>query len=106
LKFSFDYDILKVMKKEIFKKDLANIVRISKEFNAEKVYLFGSCLEEVESAQDIDIAVKGVKPERFFEMYGKILSAVASEIDLVPMENIRNHFAKRILERGRLIYGN
>jgi predicted nucleotidyltransferase len=94
------------MKKEIFKKDLANIVRISKEFNAEKVYLFGSCLEKVESAQDIDIAVKGVKPERFFEMYGKILSAVASEIDLVPMENIRNHFAKRILERGRLIYGN
>jgi predicted nucleotidyltransferase len=70
------------------------------------VYLFGSCLEKIESAQDIDIAVKGVKPERFFEMYGKILGAVASEIDLVPMENIRNHFAKRILERGRLIYGN
>ena len=87
---------------------MANIVRISKEFNAEKVYLFLSCLEKVESAQDIDIAVKGVKPERFFEMYGKILSVVASEIeiDLVPMENIRSHFANRILEKGRVIYGN
>lgn len=93
------------MKKEVFKKDLAEIVSISKEFGAEKVFLFGSCLEEIESAQDIDIAVKGVKPEKFFEMYGKILGVVASEIDLIPLEDVREHFAKRILERGQLIYG-
>ena len=105
LKFSLDYDTLNMMKKEIFKKDLARIVNISKEFGAEKVFLFGSCLEKVESARDIDIAVKVVKPEKFFEMYGKILGAVASEIDLIPLEDIREHFANRILEKGRLIYG-
>jgi predicted nucleotidyltransferase len=106
LKFSSEYDTLNMMKKEVFKKDLAKIVSISKKYGAEKVFLFGSCLEKVESARDIDIAVKGVKPERFFEMYGKILGAVASEIDLIPLEDIREHFAKRILETGRLLYGN
>jgi len=105
LKFSLDYDTVNMMKKEIFKKDLARIVSISKEFGAEKVFLFGSCLEKVESARDIDIAVKGVKPEKFFEMYGKILGAIASEIDLIPLEDVREHFANRILEKGRLLYG-
>jgi predicted nucleotidyltransferase len=68
------------------------------------VLLFGSCLEGVESAQDIDIAVKGVKPEKFFEMYGKILGVVDSEIDLIPLEDTREHFSKRIFEKGKLIY--
>ncbi|MCU0286355.1 MAG: nucleotidyltransferase domain-containing protein [Acidobacteria bacterium] len=78
---------------------------MSKEYHAEKVLLFGSCLEEIESANDIDIAVKGVNPQNFFEMYGKIIRAASSEIDLVPLENIREHFADSILKKGKLIYG-
>lgn len=94
------------MKKEIFEKELAIIIGISKEFGAEKVFLFGSCLDEIKSARDIDIAVFGIKPDKFFEMYGKILSAVDSEIDLVPLEDTREHLVKRILEKGKIIYGN
>ncbi|MGR3175929.1 MAG: nucleotidyltransferase family protein [Candidatus Scalindua sp.] len=93
------------MQKEVLERELAKVVSLSKEFGAEKVLLFGSCLEDVESAQDIDIAVKGVKPEKFFEMYGRILGEVDSEVDLIPLEDTREHFAKRILEKGRLIYG-
>ena len=93
------------MKKEFFEREIAKIITISEEFDVEKVLLFGSCLDEIESAQDIDIAVKGVKPEKFFELYGKILGVVDSEIDLIPLEDTREHFAKRILEKGRLIYG-
>lgn len=93
------------MKRESFINDVNNIIRISKEYDAEKVFLFGSCLDETESANDIDIAVKGVNPEKFFEMYGKILGAVENEIDLVPIENIREHFANNIFENGKLIYG-
>ncbi len=93
------------MKREFLERELAKIINISKDFDVEKVLLFGSCLEEIELAQDIDIAVVGVKPEKFFEMYGKILGVVDSEIDLIPLEDAREHFAKRILERGRLIYG-
>jgi len=92
------------MERKFFENELVKIISISKDFGAEKVLLFGSCLEEVESAQDIDIAVKGVKPERFFEMYGKILGVVDSEIDLIPLEDTREHLANRILEKGKLIY--
>jgi hypothetical protein len=38
-------------------------------------------------------------------MYGRILGEVDSEVDLIPLEDTREHFAKRILEKGRLIYG-
>jgi predicted nucleotidyltransferase len=92
------------MKREVFEHELAKIIRISKEFGVEQVILFGSCLEDIESAQDIDIAVKGVKPEKFFEMYGKILGVVDNEIDLIPLEDTREHFRKRILEKGKLLY--
>ncbi|OPX23502.1 MAG: hypothetical protein B1H02_04900 [Candidatus Latescibacteria bacterium 4484_107] len=93
------------MKSEVLEKQLAEIIGISKEFDVDKVWLFGSCLEGLDSAQDMDIAVKGVKPDRFFEMYGRILSAVDREVDLIPLEDTREHFSKRILEKGRLIYG-
>jgi predicted nucleotidyltransferase len=93
------------MQKEILERELAKVVRLSKEFGAEKVLLFGSCLDDVESAHDIDVAIKGVKPEKFFEMYGRILGEVDSELDLIPLEDMREHFAKRILEKGKLLYG-
>jgi len=93
------------MKYEIFEKDIKEIIRISKEYDVEEIFLFGSCLDALESANDIDIAVKGIKPEKFFELYGKILGAARNEIDLIPIENVREHFAKSILERGRQIYG-
>jgi predicted nucleotidyltransferase len=92
------------MQKKILERELAKVVRLSKEFGAEKVLLFGSCLDDVESAHDIDVAIKGVKPEKFFEMYGRILGEVDSELDLIPLEDTREHFAKRILEKGKLLY--
>ncbi len=93
------------MQKEVLERELAKVVSLSKEFGAEKVLLFGSCIDDVESAYDIDVAIEGVKPEKFFEMYGRILGEVDSELDLIPLEDTREHFAKRILEKGKLLYG-
>ncbi|MEW6558012.1 MAG: hypothetical protein AB1349_11790 [Elusimicrobiota bacterium] len=89
------------MDKTVFESYIKEIIEITKEYGAEKVILFGSCIEDIESARDIDVAVTGVKPEIFFEMYGKIL---ADEIDLIPLEYTREHFAKRVLEKGKVIY--
>ncbi len=93
------------MQKEVLERELAKVVSLSKEFGAEKVLLFGSCIDDVESAHDIDVAIEGVEPEKFFEMYGRILGEVDSELDLIPLEDTREHFAKRILEKGKLLYG-
>lgn len=92
------------MKKEVFETELEKIIAISKEFGAEKVLLFGSCLEDIESAQDIDIAVSGIKPREFFKYYGKVSMTVDDEVDIIDLDDIREHLYKRILSKGRVIY--
>lgn len=92
------------MKKEVLDNELAKIEEISKEFDVKKVFLFGSCLENVETANDIDIAVEGIKAKDFFKYYGRISMAVDDEVDLVDLNDIREHLQKRILSKGRLIY--
>ena len=51
------------MQRESFENELVKIISISKDFGAEKVLLFGSCLKEIELARDIDIAVSGIEPK-------------------------------------------
>ena len=92
------------MDEKVFETEIKKIVEISKEYGAEKIILFGSCLKDIKAANDIDIAVAGVKPERFFEMYGKILSEIFTDMDLIPLEYTREHFSKRIFEQGKLLY--
>ncbi|MFH1776840.1 MAG: hypothetical protein ABH952_04690 [Candidatus Omnitrophota bacterium] len=86
-----------MMKKEVLDKELAEIKKISREFDVGKVFLFGSCLENVETVQDIDIAVEGIKAKDFFKYYGKISMVVDDDVDLVDLNDIREHFQKRIL---------
>jgi predicted nucleotidyltransferase len=92
------------MKREVLKKEIDKIIDISKEFGAKKVLLFGSCLEDIKSAQDIDIAVAGIKPREFFKYYGKVSMAVDNEVDIVDLDEVREHLYKRILSKGKVIY--
>ncbi len=92
------------MKKNVFKKELIKIVAISKEFNAKKVLLFGSCLENIKLAHDIDIAVSGIKHREFFKYYGKISMSVEDEVDIVDLDDIREHLYKKILSKGKVLY--
>ena len=92
------------MKKEILERELKKIAGISKEFGAKKVILFGSCLKDIESAQDIDIAVSGIGPREFFKYYGKVSMSVENEVDIVDLDDIREHLYKRVLSQGQVIY--
>ena len=93
-----------MMQKEIFNKNLKKIIDICKEFDAEKVLLFGSCLEDPGFANDIDIAVKGINPKEFFIFYGKVSMMVENEVDIIDLDDIREHIRKRISSKGRIIY--
>lgn len=92
------------MKREFLKRELDKIVGISKKFGVEKVLLFGSCLEDAETAHDIDIAVVGIEPRDFFKYYGKVSMAIDDEVDIFDLDDIREHLYKRILSKGRIIY--
>ena len=92
------------MKREVFERELKKIASISKEFGAKRVLLFGSCLEDIESAADIDIAVSGIEPREFFKYYGKVSMAIEDEVDIVDLDDIREHLYKRLLSKGQVIY--
>lgn len=92
------------MEQKTVAKELAKIVSISKEFGAKKLLLFGSCLSNIKFARDIDIAVSGVNPRDFFRFYGKISMTVDDEVDLIDLDDVREHLRKRILSKGKLIY--
>ena len=92
------------MIREVFDSELAKIVEISKEFGVEKMFLFGSCLEDLEAAHDIDIAVIGIKPRDFFKYYGRVSMAVDDEVDIIDLDDMREHLHKRIISKGRVIY--
>jgi adenine deaminase len=61
-------------------------------------------LEDIETAQDIDIAVSGINPRKFFKYYGKVAVAIDHEVDIVDLEDLREHLYKRVLSKGRVIY--
>lgn len=92
------------MDKKVFEVELSKIVTVSKEFHAEKVILFGSCLDNVESARDIDIAVSGIDPRKFFKYYGRISVEIDYEVDIVDLDDMRQHFYTKIMNQGKIIY--
>ena len=75
-------------------------------FNAEAVYLFGSLVwSEVHAPEtDIDLAIKGLLPERYLEAIGYLERESKFPIDLVQLENVPEHLRQRILSEGKLLY--
>ena len=84
--------------------ELTKIVDISKDFGADRVLLFGSCLEDAGRARDIDIAVSGVPARKFFEYYAEVSMAVKDEVDIVDLDYLDEHFSGRILSKGKVLY--
>jgi len=79
---------------------------LKEEFKAEKVWLFGSLLQEgkFHERSDIDLAAKGIPPEKFYKALGKIMRKVEGfKVDLVDMDDARESLRERIKEEGEVI---
>lgn len=87
----------------ITKKEKDLIIRCAKKYNVSSVYLFGSSIER-KRGNDIDLAVKGVKPELFFKFYGELFRYLDRPVDLIDLSE-HSLFTKLIKKRGVKIYG-
>lgn len=87
----------------ITKRDKNIILMCAKKFNASSVILFGSSVRK-KDGNDIDLAVKGIKPELFFQFYGELFKYLPKPVDLVDLDKANAYFANRILEEGEVIY--
>ena len=82
------------------------IKAIAREFQVTGVWMFGSALDNEETALDIDLAVEGLEPKRFFEFYGRLFFKLPKPVDLVdlsqnpPIASIIRQKGVRIYQRG------
>jgi uncharacterized protein len=88
------------------KEEKETIIQISKEYGARKIWLFGSMLDADPETEpnDIDLAVEGVPPEKFFKLWGKLDSLFRKNVDLVYLDN-NPPIRHIIFKRGTVIYG-
>lgn len=77
--------------------------KLVEEFGATRVYLFGSLAEgRFRLASDIDLAVEGLAPEKFFKASAAISRFAGDfDVDLIPFETYK--YQAEILEKGQVL---
>lgn len=88
----------------ISERDKEIITQCAKKYKVSTIYLFGSSLDRNSGYNDIDLAVKGIKPEVFFKFYGELLRSLSKPVDLVDLSK-KSLFNQIIEEKGVRIYG-
>ncbi len=88
----------------ISERDKEIITQCAKKYKVSTIYLFGSSLDRNSGYNDIDLAVKGIKPEVFFKFYGELLRSLSKPVDIVDLSK-KSLFNQIIEEKGVRIYG-
>jgi predicted nucleotidyltransferase len=75
---------------------------ILKSAGAEAVYLFGSVVEGTfRHDSDIDFAVAGLPPAKFFQVMGQTMAVFPRSFDLVDLD-VDTPFTRYLKEKGKL----
>jgi len=82
-------------------REIADILK--KEYNAKKVFVFGSLIDRSRFNQwsDIDLAVSGIPPERFYAAVGSIIGFKTNfKVDLIDINDCSKSLQKVIESEG------
>ena len=85
-------------------RDKATINALARRYGAATVWLFGSNADRRNQGRDLDLAVEGVAPARFFQFVGDLMLALSKPVDVVAMGK-RSKFCALIRRDGIPIYG-
>lgn len=85
-------------------RDKAAIATLARRHGAARVWLFGSSASRSRGGRDLDLAVEGLAPARFFHFLGELMLAVSKPVDLVAL-NKRSKLGALIRKEGVPIYG-
>jgi predicted nucleotidyltransferase len=70
-----------------FKEDLESAISILLKYGAAEIYIYGSLADgSYNENSDIDIAVKGLKPELYLKAYADLSFNVNKKVDLLNMD--------------------
>jgi len=79
------------------------ILHYAREYQVGEVVLFGSSLDPAETPHDVDLAVKGIDPARFFRFYADLVKHLSQPVDLVDLSR-KSLFNDLVEESGLRIY--
>lgn len=82
--------------------DLQIAIDYLKETGCTEIFLFGSATSgETDLESDLDIAVRGIEPMHFFEVYGELMMRLSRPVDLVDLD-MQPNLGRRLSEFGNL----
>ncbi len=81
---------------------MTNAVRLARQFGATRLLLFGSALEDPETARDLDLACAGVPGWKLFEMSAALEQVLHVPFDVVPLDP-PTPFTRLIEKRARVL---
>jgi len=85
-------------------RDKATIATLARRYGAATVWLFGSSTRPRQRGRDLDLAVEGVAPARFFQFVGDLMLSLSRPVDVIALEN-RSKLSALIRRDGIPIYG-
>jgi len=88
----------------ISEQDKVKIVEIARQYGVKGILLFGSSTDPDREANDVDLAVEGILPERFFSFYGDLLFGLSKPVDLIDL-SLNTKFNRLVYREGVRLYG-
>ena len=89
--------------KKIDSSMIERIVRLSREYGADCLILFGSYTENPSTARDLDLACDGIHGWQLYEFAGQIENELRIPTDIVPLSP-PNEFTRLIENKGKVLY--
>lgn len=88
---------------EATKRDVEAAAKILLAAGATEVFVFGSLAQgKARPESDLDIAVRGLPPERFFKAMSEVTFAVSRPFDLIDLDE-ENPFTEYLEKEGELL---
>lgn len=82
--------------------DIELAIKILQEAGAQEVFIFGSASRGTERPEsDVDLAVRGLPAERFYEAVGKVILSISRPFDLIDLDE-RSEFTEYLERKGGL----
>ncbi len=82
--------------------DLKIVTEYLKSVGCSEIYLFGSVAEgDARESSDLDIAVRGIPANKFFAVYGQLLSRCSRPVDLVDLD-LQANLGRQILANANV----
>jgi uncharacterized protein len=83
-------------------RDIETAARILREQGATEVFVFGSAASDtMRPESDIDLAVRGLPPEKFFRSMSLVTVEISRPLDLIDLDD-ETTFTQYLQKKGKL----